>query len=151
MKKYKLYQLLKLRKKMGSDIATLNNRLRNNNQVFKGNVRDYEPGTIMGEITTLKTNLIKVKLAIQTANVGVYEKIFKMEESKDTISNLRNLPCENGLSRVASYGNSDMVEYESILTKVNIDTLVTAKELEVEALQEAIDFYNHTTEIEVDI
>ena len=93
---------------------------------------------------TLTDELIQLKTAISTANVKIYSKIVLLEELKNRLSVFESI--NSGKSNVAFYDNhTDIVAYS--FTDVEKDELVERTRKQIEETQDAIDYFNATTDI----
>lgn len=149
--KYKLYQLLKLRKKLVSELNKLKERFNDNNSILVGGIRNYEPSEIYDEIIKIKEKIIKLKIAIQQNTLPIYDKIHRMEEYKDLILLLKSTSTNNGTVENTRYGDNSLLNYSAVYTKDMIDKIITDYEQKIDQLQDEIDQYNYTTEVELDI
>lgn len=149
MKIYKLYQLLKMRKKMITELNDLKKKLQYNNSTIKGATKNYDANLILEEIEALKIKLVILKKAIQANTLPVYDKIFTIEEYKDTIATLKATSTNDGLVESRGYGDNPPQEYEATIKYVDMDKKIKAIEFLIDKLQEEIDEHNYTTEVEL--
>lgn len=148
----KLYQAIKEKKRLIREIAELNIRIQQNNSILKGNERDYDVEETFEKYLQLKDKLVDLKNKIRSATAPVYPKLHEMEETKDIIQMLKNLDCSSGIStRRRSYMDTDeeLITYESQFDKKEVDDMISSYVSKVSRLQDEIDEFNYTTEVDV--
>lgn len=144
----KLYQALKLKKKIASDISKLWTKLRENNSVIKGEERNYDPKEIMDEILKKTEYLIRLKINIQKANEPILDKIYRIAELKSQVDYLRTVSTKKGIETYRDYGNTVSQEYETIYDRKQIDELTLTLETSISKIQDELEQYNFNTDIE---
>jgi uncharacterized small protein (DUF1192 family) len=116
------------------------------NSIDEGNVRPYSTVDALSNIMTLEEGLIDLKTKIHRANIGVYDKIFRLSELKSLAKKLNQIDCSEGkVSDRYSRGESSIKTAE--LSIVERDVRVKSIEEEIERLQEELDNHNATTSI----
>lgn len=143
----KIYQAIKYKKKLQSEIGELWSRFLLNNAVIKGNSRNYEPDAVLKEIEAKQDELIKLKVALQKANKPIYETIFKLAELKSYVNYVKGVQTHSGI--VNERYNEVTVEYESKLSRAQIDEIVKKTQEEIGKLQEELDQFNFKTEVKI--
>ena len=141
----KLIQAIKEKKRLTADIQVIKQRIQRNNQISEGDARDYEIQPLLEELINKTKELIELKLKIQTANLGIYPKIFEMAEIKGEISFLNSIPCKTG-KEISGYNDKEIV-YISTINRKELDKTISEKTKQIRQLQDEIDIYNHTTEV----
>ncbi len=63
------------------------------NSIDEGNVRPYSTVDALSNIMTLEEGLIDLKTKIHRANIGVYDKIFRLSELKSLAKKLNQIDC----------------------------------------------------------
>ena len=110
-------------------------------------ISDETKGKFNVELTkfvTLTDELIQLKTAISTANVKIYSKIVLLEELKNRLATFEML--NSGKPNVAFYDSHvDIVAYS--FTDAEKDELVERTRKQIEETQDAIDYFNATTDI----
>ena len=142
-----LAKALKHRKRLAQRIAQVDQRANRNNSILVGNTREVSVRDLLAERAKLVEQLVVVKLAIVTANVGIQERIFRISELKGAITSLQQMDTKNG-KQEAPYQSQPPV-YEAELTKADVERLVAELEARIDRLQEEVDQYNYATEVEV--
>ena len=116
------------------------------NSIDEGNVRPYSTVNSLSNIMTLEEGLIDLKTKIHRANIGVYDKIFRMSELKSLAKKLAQIDCSEG--KVSDrYGRQEPSIKTAEISVVDKDVRVKSIEEEIERLQEELDNHNATTSI----
>ena len=116
------------------------------NSIDESNTRPYSTQTSLENIIVLENALIDIKTQIHRANVGVYDKIFRLSELKSLAKKLNQIDCSEG-KVVDRYSRSEAVVKTAEITVIDRDTRVKMIEEEIELLQEELDTHNATTSI----
>ena len=116
------------------------------NSIDEGNVRPYSTVDALSNIMTLEEGLIDLKTQIHRANIGVYDKIFRLSELKSLAKKLNQIDCSEG--RVSDrYSRQEPTLKTAEISVVERDVRVKSIEEEIERLQEELDNHNATTSI----
>jgi uncharacterized small protein (DUF1192 family) len=116
------------------------------NSIDEGNVRPYSTVDSLSNIMTLEEGLIDLKTQIHRANIGVYNKIFRLSELKSLAKKLNQIDCSEG--KVSEkYSRAEPSFKTAELSVVERDVRVKSIEEEIERLQEELDNHNATTSI----
>ena len=116
------------------------------NSIDEGNVRPYSTVDALSNIMTLEEGLIDLKTQIHRANIGVYDKIFRLSELKSLAKKLNQIDCSEG--KVSDrYSRNEPSIKTAELSIVERDVRVKSIEEEIERLQEELDTHNATTSI----
>ena len=114
--------------------------------IDEGNVRPYSTVDSLSNIMTLEEGLIDLKTQIHRANIGVYNKIFRLSELKSLAKKLNQIDCSEG--KVSEkYSRAEPSFKTAELSVVERDVRVKSIEEEIERLQEELDNHNATTSI----
>lgn len=116
------------------------------NSIDESNTRPYSTQTSLENILVLEDALIDIKTQIHRANMGVYNKIFRLSELKSLAKKLNQIDCSEG-KVVDRYSRSEAVIKTAEITVIDRDTRVKMMEEEIELLQEELDTHNATTSI----
>lgn len=116
------------------------------NSIDESNTRPYSTQTSLENILVLEDALIDIKTQIHRANMGVYNKIFRLSELKSLAKKLNQIDCSEG-KVVDRYSRSEAVVKTAEITVIDRDTRVKMIEEEIELLQEELDTHNATTSI----
>lgn len=139
-------QALKVKNRLVKEINEKFEILKKYNSIDQDNTRRHSMINILSEIGSLTEELVVLKAKIHKANLPVYDKIFKLSELKSQITQIQNIPTEEGKT-VQAYGS--VVTYKnSELSVIDVETVVKRLQTEIDKLQDDLDIHNLTTEIE---
>ena len=116
------------------------------NSIDEGNTRPYSTVTALENIMTLEEGLIDIKTKIHRANMGVYNKIFRLSELKSLAKRLTQINCDEG-KVTDRYSRTEPSVKTAEVSVVDRDSRVKMIEEEIELLQEELDTHNATTSI----
>ncbi len=143
----KLAEALKRKNKLADKSKKLSSILQSNNSIIKGNERSYDPKETLDSMNEVLEELAVLKARIQKTNAPIQYKVFKMSELKGLISSLMRMSCVSG-AQSSGYGRSEaLVEYEAYYNQRERDELIEKYQEEIEELQSAVDYFNHTTDL----
>lgn len=150
MSKITLRKALNDKNRLKGELARIDKRIKDNNQFREGTTPDYDINKLVDERLALMNKLIALKTAIAKANVAIYEKINRVAELKGYIALLNDIPAvpESDVEYHPTLGRQMKLK-NVVLNQVLIDNHVKQYELEITALNDAIDYFNGTTEIEI--
>lgn len=143
-------QALKRKNKLVKEVSTEFEKLQKYNSVVDGVERVYSPRQAMDNFIAKTNSLIALKTAIHLANAPVYDKIFRLSELKSVVSHFKRLDCQHGIihSR-GSYGSPDSsITMSAEVSIIERDQMIEKLEAELEMLQEDLDRWNATTDID---
>lgn len=150
MKVMTLAQLLKYRNRLVQKIKAIDEAVSKNNSIIKGNVRDQSPKALLESRSKLVDHLIAVKVILNTANKDIQGAIFRIQELKGLTSKLGELDTKHGQNEGSIYSRRESIlTYDAELTQPVVDAMKASIEAEIDTLQERIDRFNHTTEVQV--
>jgi hypothetical protein len=116
------------------------------NSIDEGNVRPYSTNDSLSNIMVLEDGLIDIKTRIHRANVGVYDKIFRLSELKSLAKKLHQIDCGEG--KVSDrYSRVEPSIKTAEISVVERDVRIKMIEEEIESLQEELDTHNATKTI----
>lgn len=139
-------QALKEKNRLIKSIADEFAKVYSYNSIEEGNNRPYSTVTALENIMTLEDELISLKTRIHRANMGVYDKIFRLSELKSLAKKLNQIDCSEG--KVSDrYSRQEPTIKTAEITVIDRDTRVKMIEEEIELLQEELDTHNATTSI----
>ena len=146
----KLSQALKEKNRLAGDVARLKIRLNEQNSRPVTQPFDYVTPDLWLELRRKVDQLVRVKAAIGRANGQVYERVFRLAELRGLMSWLAELPTKHGkYLESAGYRESTEVEYHAQLRKAEVDKITGELEAEAAELQDALDRFNATCELDV--
>jgi hypothetical protein len=131
------------------DLKALQAKIHRSNVYMEGNTPAYDINKLLETYVKDKEDLVKLKVAINKANVAIYEKIVRLAEAKDSLSMLESLSTNSQKETVSfNYGTEKEIKQISVITTVENDNTIKGIQDEIESLQDDIDHYNATTELE---
>jgi hypothetical protein len=133
---------LKEKNKLSKTITKLIERINKNNSMDVGGVRSYDPHNMLEELFQSVEQLVELKTKIHTANVEVYDKIFRMSEYKSLVTHLRGINCTEGTIVIRGYGESTQRNLTTVITEVERDTMIEDLERKIDELQSELDYHN---------
>lgn len=142
-----LAKALKFKNVLVRDLNTLTTRLLTNNSYLKPNTPKYDANILLKEIESKRLELIRLKVALQVANVGIVEKLILLGELKNYVSNLNSLSTQEG--EVTSHYQAQNSVYECTINQIAKDELVKNIQKQIDDLQDDIDAFNATTKITI--
>ena len=143
----RLYKALKLRKGLVGEISKLKTQIKEKNSHLVGskNAERYDAKMAYIQLNEKISELVDLKYAINEANREIQAKIYMLGEFKALISFLNELDVTEGSK---SHNYTEVVrEYGVHINETERDELVADFQKKVDAIQEEIDVFNHTTEI----
>lgn len=138
-------QALKEKNKKVSKLNKIWNKLASYNSVTKESERPYDIDKLWAEYNSELESLVDLKTRIHLASSPVRKDIFYLSELKNKINQVKNLSTENGISR--SRFSTESVEFVAHFNISWKDSQLESIEAEIEAIQEKLDTFNHTTKI----
>ncbi len=151
MSKITLAKALKEKNKLVHDMKKAFQRVQSSNSFIKENKESvvYDAKAELEKYLSLKEQLISLKSKISLANAPIQNLIYSLSEYKEIISSLNSITTNKGIVHGGRYSEIEgKVEYDSTISKSEIDSMVTEFEKKIEDTQEKIDQFNHTTQIE---
>ena len=113
--------------------------------------RKVDVASVRDEARALAERLIEIKTAIAVANEPIVGKIIELDEVKSAISWLNGLNVREGVFEEASYGGSVVNEFEAAIGKDDVIKQVDALQRRADDLQDALDEFNASTKVEIEI
>lgn len=144
-------QALKHKVKLVTKIKRLSTQLRIGNiaESTSGPLA-YETPKILKELQDAQLELIKLKKDIYKANLPIIGKLYEMSELKSLIASFKAIPTlATTTIKTDSYVAGQQVTRTStcFITTLEKDKIIADWEEKIEALQEEIDQFNHSTKI----
>jgi hypothetical protein len=140
-------QALKEKNKLAKKITDSLSRMEKYNSMDQGAVRSYDPKQSLEQAVDTMEKLISLKTSIHTANLPVYDKIFRMAEYKSFVKYLKSLNCTEGTLVQRSYGDTSTRNMTTVITEVERDQMVESYETIIDQYQSELDAHNATTHI----
>jgi hypothetical protein len=139
-------QALKKKNVLVNEIKQEFAKIQNYNSVEVGNKRAYSATDALKKYLDKTDELITLKTAIHLANAPVYGKIFRLSELKSIIKFLNSINCTEG-KETRSYSSVEARIMEAEIGIVERDNKVKAFEIEIDKIQDELDYHNATTEL----
>ena len=94
------------------------------------------------------TLLIKIKTAITHANIGIYSAICEMDELKSVKDFYSNLNTTEGEVR-ERFHTDETASYVAHIKRDDVDRMTKEMQVQIDALQDRIDEYNSSVDVEM--
>ena len=138
-------QALKEKNKKIAGIQKIWEKIHRYNSIQEGAERPYSTKDLYAQAESELTSLVELKTRIHTASEPVRALVFELSELKALTQRVRSVSTANGTWRE---------RYENVTTVMNAeldilwqDAKIEEIENRIEAIQEKLDKFNHTTEI----
>jgi len=143
----KLYKALKLRKGLLGEIVKLKQQIKEKNSYLIGskNAENFDMQKNYEMLLSKIDELTSLKYVIGEANREIQHKIYVMGEYKALIAFWNEVPVVEG-TQEARYGEA-IREYNIHFNEIKRNNIIAEFQKRVDALQDEIDVFNHTTEI----
>lgn len=139
-------QALKEKNRLVTESKKTKEKILKYNQMPTDRERLYNITELYENYSAIQEKIVAIKAAIHTASEPIRKDIFWQSEFKDQITFLRGIPCENGTIR-ERYSSDEGHQVSSEFNAKRIDVLITETEKHIEAIQDKLDKFNHTTEV----
>lgn len=149
---YSLSKILKYRRRVQARISQVSKDICEFNVVSAGEdmspQREVDPIPLMEYRSTLVNHLIDLETRLNAANLPIQSKIIKLRELKGTIAFLKRISTSHGIV-YPHFGDGPAKYSYACFRKNDIDEMIRANEMEIDAIQDEIDDFNATTRIEL--
>jgi hypothetical protein len=145
-----LSQALKQKNRLAGELVRQQQILQRENARRSDSVSTVDREAVFEKILSLSDQLGELKGAITQANVNIYPALERMAELKGRIAYLGTLPKRDG-EEITSVGyNQEKLTYkwDSFITQERSDEMVAELQEQINELQDEVDAYNATTEID---
>ena len=145
-----LAQALKLKNRLAGELVRQQQILQRENARRSDSVSKVDRKEVWDKILQLSEDLGELKGQITQANVNIYPALERMAELKARIAFINSLPKRDG-EEITSVGyNQEKLVYQwnSMITQEGADAMVVDLQKEINDLQDEVDSYNATTEID---
>jgi hypothetical protein len=142
----KLIKALSEKNKLARNIKDLQHKITKHNSYIAGNSAIYDTKMLYNELNKNIDAIVDVKTKIAQANLKKIESVYRLSELKSLTAFLKKLTINEGKVIADGY-NSDVNEWESVLSNIERDKLVDELETKIEDLQMEMDRYNFETEV----
>ena len=146
----KLQKALKVKKTLANEIVVLERLIRQKNSFIEGtvNTETFNVPKLYEELEDKISQLVSLKLAINTANEQIQSCIYLISEYKSLINFWNGLETTSGIQYQTGYAAAN-IERKYVAQFDEVYKIAKVKELQekIDLLQERIDTYNHNIEI----
>lgn len=140
-------QALKEKNRILNSIKKIKEKIKSHNQIIAGTDRPYNISELYDELISQQKKLVNLKASIHRASSPVRDIIFEQSELKDRLVFIKSIPSKNGIVK-DRYSSDDGYEVESKLGPIEIDSISDSIENAIDAIQDKLDRFNHTTEVD---
>ncbi len=146
-----LAKALKMKNALVGEINRAKEVLTRENSRSELSTSKVDRAAVYGEIVSKTQQLVTLKTAIASANIGLYGTLAAMEEAKSSIAYLKTLNTQDGIVRSdARFGGTPTeTKFDAFFTQEKVDAAVALLQKQIESLQDVADTYNATTTISV--
>lgn len=141
-------QLLKHKKRIAGRIATVTADITKNNSKIANAEQEVDVLDLVQKRKRLVDHLVQIKTILYEVNKKIQWHIFKMAELKSEIAMYQGLNTLHG-ETAPEYGEKKGRTYIAIIRKGAVDKKVEELTLEIDAIQEHLDGFNHNTKVDV--
>ncbi len=134
-------------KELRSTLLECNTQIKNPNDSTV--VWEYNIDDVIKSIVVKAQELINIKAAIQKANQPKATEIYTLSELKSTVASLRVVKQSVKIGIKQAEYRETSAEYVSQENKQAITARIKAFEATIESIQESLDVFNATTQIEI--
>lgn len=138
-----LARALKEKNKLVGKIKVLWERLISSNQSLSDK-QDYNAEDLYTEICSETDKLLKLKELINAATQPIFPDILQIAELKGRVTNLKSIQTEE---KKATYSDN-IITYNVQMSKNRVDELIDKTTKEIEDIQDRIDQFNASTNID---
>lgn len=138
-------QALKEKNKKVAKIQKLWEKIHRYNSTQEGSERPYSSKELYEIVEQEITNLVELKTRIHEASAPIRKEIFALSEMKSFIQKVRSINTTQGVYR-DRYDSTTSVMVAELDIKWQ-DATIELIEEKIEASQEKLDQFNHTTQI----
>ena len=146
----KLSQALKAKNRLAGELVRQQQILQRENARRSDSKSQVDCEKVWQEILRLSDELGQLKGRITKANVGIYPALERMAELKARIGFVQSLPKRND-EEVQYVGRTEekvSYQWSSFIDQEKADMLVASLQDQINDLQDEVDAYNATTEVE---
>lgn len=143
--KIKLAKALKMKKRMALDLTDLLSKIQRQNIYVEGNPPLKPTTELLEEYEQKLAKYIEFKTKIQIANAPIFSKIFELAETKGYLQGLNRFQTDID----NSYVQPGQKEKKSSMSMTEKEDLIKLAKDKIEKLQDELDAFNATNDIEI--
>lgn len=140
-----LAKALKVKNKKIAEYNKTLQKVMNYNSYEISSKKDYNAKELLQLAEKQLSEYVALKTAIHAASQPVRDKIFLIGELKSLLSRIHGLPTNEG--SVKDRFSTETLTYASDITLLEKDAKIDELEKQIEEIQDALDYFNATTEI----
>lgn len=144
-----LAKALKVKNRLAGRLAKVQTDIQTYNSVPEGQAGQVDVRALMKSREELVEALVTIKTAINEANREIQRGIYDLAEKKGAAEFLAHVSTRHGL-QPPDYHSTTPVMYVATLKKAEVDALVAALEKEMDRVQDQLDQFNHSRQVEVE-
>lgn len=148
MAQVRIRKALQVKNRLAGEVANLNKLIQGHNSHQDGASR-FDVAKLIDERSNTVGKLIAVKTALAVANVAIYEKIARLAEYKAEIAFYRGLNTAEGVTEQGYGERAKTIKIVATINSATVEETVKHLTLEIEKIQDEVDYFNSTTEITI--
>ena len=142
---------LKEKNRVAGRLAKAREIIGKENSKDKSLPRRVDVEAAYAEAKMLEARLVAIKSAIAQANNPIVAKIIELDEVKAEIAFMNGINVKEGRFEEVAYGNKIVREIEAVVGQERVLAEVAELQKRADALQDALDEFNASTKIEIEI
>ncbi len=142
-----LAQALKKKNRLTEKINKLQQEIQIGNSIRADSQRKIKVDELATERQKSVDDLIRIKIAIFVASTPQRENILRLSELKSAIVFLQGIDTKEG--KINEYGIEATVEYAVEFDSIWVKNHIEECEKTIDVIQDELDTFNHTTDIEI--
>ena len=150
-KQVSIARALKEKNRVAGRLAKAREIIQQENSKDKSLPRRVDVEATYAEAKMLEARLVAIKSAIAQANNPIVAKIIELDELKSEIAFLNGLNVKEGRFEEVSYGNKIVRDIEAVVGQARVLAEVAELQNRADALQDALDEFNASTKVEIEI
>jgi vacuolar-type H+-ATPase subunit I/STV1 len=141
-----LAKALKKKNRIAQKISNLQQIIQRENSLRSDDPRKIKVESLYTELDQKVEDIIKLKIAIFIASTPMRENILRLSELKSKIVFLQGINTTEG--KVSNF-REEPTEYTAAYDKLFVRDQVGLCEEKIDEIQDELDKFNHTTEVEI--
>ena len=150
-KQVSIARALKEKNRVAGRLAKAREIIQQENSKEKSLPRRVDVEAMYAEAKMLEARLVAIKSAIAQANNPIVAKIIELDELKSEIAFLNGLNVKEGRFEEVSYGNKIVRDIEAVVGQARVLAEVAELQKRADVLQDALDEFNASTKVEIEI
>ena len=150
-KQVSIARALKEKNRVAGRLAKAREIIQQENSKDKSLPRRVDVEASYAEAKMLEARLVAIKSAIAQANNPIVAKIIELDELKSEIAFLNGLNVKEGRFEEVTYGDKIVRDIEAVVGQARVLAEVAELQKRADALQDALDEFNASTKVEIEI